>query len=274
MATKTSPCDLCGSKESTPLPQAAKYGSGGVVICNGCGFVFVPVRRPLPEILADWDKIYADGTYSADWPAVKARLTYVAEFYEEQHGWKGKSVLEIGAGQGRFLKMVRDRGGHPVGLEPSLKNCQDMRRDEIFAHHGDAEKLGTVGSFDVVAILWTLENCIDCVAMLRAAHDNLRVGGHLIVATGSRILVPFKKRLSHYFSNTPADTHCYRFSKNSLRWAIGVAGICNMKFNDYQNLDWMVVVAEKDDQPLPGLRILYDEASPLDYFNEWEKMFP
>lgn len=267
------PCDLCSSWGCTYLPQSEKYGSGGVFICNGCGFIYVPQRRPLPEILADWDKIYADGTYSADWPAVKARLQYVAEYYQGQHGWEGKNVLEIGAGQGRFLNIVRGMGAHPVAIEPSLKNCQDMRRNEIFAHHGDAEKCGTVGTFDVVAILWTLENCTDCNAMLNVAYDNLRAGGHLIVATGSRILVPFKKRLSMYFSNTPADTHCFRFSDVSLSHAMRLASFRPPRFNDFENLDWLVGISSR------SYRYGLDVARPIpgaiqSYFDEWEKMFP
>ena len=159
--SKFHPCDLCGSESRHEIAEATKYGSGGVYVCGDCGFVYVPWRRDADEIAKSWETIYANGGYTANWPMVEARLTYVAEWYGQLYGWDGKSVLEIGAGEGHFLELVRQRGAHPVGLEPSAAGCKEMRIKDIFAHHGTVEQCGQVGTFDVVAILWTLENCQD-----------------------------------------------------------------------------------------------------------------
>lgn len=266
------PCDLCGSHDAAKLPQAERFGSGGVYVCMGCGFVHVKQRRSSEEIAASWDAIYGEG-YTAMWPAVFARLSYVTEWYEQSYGWAGKSVLEIGAGEGRFLEMVRDRGAHPVGLDPSAANCAKIRAKDIFAHHGTAEQCGTVGTFDVVAILWTLENCQDCIRMLEIARDNLADGGHVLVATGSRILVPFKKPLSSYFSQNPADTHCFRWSRTTLLNAMVIANLDPIQVNDDVHCDWLVEVATKQSIATKGLAV-DDWRAVLAYFAEWEGCWP
>lgn len=268
------PCDLCGSTDAAKLPQAEKFGSGGVYVCMGCGFVHVKERRSSEEIAASWDEIYGDG-YTAMWPAVFARLNYVTEWYSQNYGWEGKSVLEIGAGEGRFLEMVRERGAHPVAIEPSSKNCQTLRAKEIFAHHGTAEQCGTVGTFDVVAILWTLENCQDPIRMLRIARGNLAEGGHVLVGTGSRILVPFKKPLSTYFSHNAPDTHSFRWSQYSLANAFLNVGLDSNRWNDFGQSDWMIASAVKTDIP-PELRLRPrdDWRDVLDHFAKWEACFP
>ena len=69
--------------------------------------------------------------------------------------------------------------------------------------------------FDVVTIVWTLENCFSCLEMLSAAKKLLKNDGFLVVATGSRILVPFKKPLSLYVGTIQSDTHSFRFSRMS-----------------------------------------------------------
>jgi SAM-dependent methyltransferase len=274
MQPEPHPCDLCGSQDAAKLPQAETFGSGGVYVCMGCGFVHVKERRSSEEIAKSWDDIYGDG-YTAMWPAVFARLNYVTEWYSQAYGWEGKSVLEIGAGEGRFLEMVRERGAHPVGIDPSARNCQILRSKDIFAHHGTAEHCGTVGQFDVVAILWTLENCQDCIRMLQIARDNLAVGGHVLVATGSRILVPFKKPLHTYFGKNPPDTHCFRWSASSLASAMRKAGYTPERVNDHMQCDWMIMAGVRLPMPTGGLLYPRDDwRDVLDYFAEWERIFP
>ena len=261
------PCDLCGETEGLPLSQADKFGSGGVFVCAGCGFVHVKERRSAQEVAAAWDAIYGEG-YTSAWPAVWARLQYVAEWYDQKHGWKDKDVLEIGAGEGTFLKIVRDRGARPVGLEPFDKNVEKMQEDGITAVHATIEDASAKPGFDVVCILWTLENCSDCIGMLKKAREFLNPGGHVLVATGSRILVPFKKPISTYFSDNPPDTHCFRWSEASLHNAFRKAGLGRRATNNFMECDWMVALAETGFAP----PLEDDPEAVLAYFDAWERL--
>ena len=267
------PCDICGATEAHELPEATVYGSGGVCVCGSCGFVHVKQRRTADEIAKSWEDIYRGKGYTSKWPAVEARLTYVAEWFGWHFGWSGKSVLEIGAGEGRFLELVRDRGAHPVALEPTAGACQQLRAKDIFAHHGTIEKCGKVGTFDVVVIAWTLENCADCVGMLKAARSMLAPDGHVLVATGSRILVPYKKPISTYFSKNPPDTHCFRFSANTLERALNVSGLGLVNVNDYRQSDWLVMVS-KAESGLENSSVRDRPSDVLNFFRDWARAFP
>lgn len=269
-------CDLCGSNDAERIPEASQFGSGGVFVCKECGFVFVPMRRPSEEIAKSWDTIFGEG-YTSRWPAVEARLQYVAAHYGQRGvGWAGKHVLEIGAGEGRFLDIVRGLGAaHCAAIEPYEANAERIERAGHTVWRGTAEQAPVGHSyFDVVCVLWTAENSHDCVKMFEIAKRLLCHGGSLIVATGSRILVPFRKPLSTYFSKNPPDTHCFRFSAKSLSRALQKAGFNSISFNDYQQTDWLVAEAtiqKHTDLVYTGTD---DPAEVLEFFKTWGKLFP
>ena len=267
-------CDLCGGSERLPLPGDP---SGRISICGGCGFVYVPLRRSAAEVAAAWDEIYASGHYNPDWPGVKARLYYVAEWIEQNIGWAGKDVLDIGAGKGQFLRfLIRYPVGTMVGLEP----CQRPENipDGIGWWTATIEKIWAFPEyfdekFDIITILWTLENTADCLAMLRFARQRLKPGGHVVVATGSRILVPLKKPLSLYLpqdEDYPHDTHCFRWSVNSLVRAAEIAGLTNVNENDYRERDEMVIAFQAGE----GNNEADDPRAVQEHFLNWDLLFP
>jgi SAM-dependent methyltransferase len=202
---------------------------------------------------------------------VKARLYYVAEWLDQNIGLDGKTVLDIGAGNGRFLDFVRSRGAHPVGLEPDPDNARKIRALDIACFTGSTETVPTPGQYDLVTINWTLENCGDCLGMLRYAKGCLAPGGVVSVATGSRILVPFKKPLSSYFGTQEADLHCFRWSRNSLSEAFSKVHMGTIRINDYDQRDEMIQVADASSL---GRWPLDDSVLVHNFFARWEATWP
>ena len=246
------PCDICGASDPVELPHSRDYTDGQPIhICRGCGFVYVVQRRSAQRIADVWSSEIFGGTYTATIPAVTARLTYVAEYLETTVGLKGKSVAEIGAGEGRFLKMAKSIYGAGVfGVEPSTANSRILGAADIPHFTGTIESYSgsgdsRVGTFDLVVILWTLENCQDCKAMLRGARKLVKPGGFVAVATGSRILVPFKKPLHNYLSKIPTDACSFRFSANTLRAALAVSGLESAHINRFIDHDILCAVARR-----------------------------
>lgn len=271
----TLPCDLCGETESLDTPGDP---TGKVRICSGCGFVHVKERRSLEEVAKAWEDIYEKELYSPDWPAVKARLFYVAEWLDQTLGLLGKSVLDIGAGNGLFLDYCHRRGAAVTGLDPSPDNCGTTRTRGFECIEGWASaETFTVGAFDIVTLNWTLENTANCIEVLEFARRNLKPGGHVVVATGSRILVPFKKPLSSYLgSGTPPDTHCFRWSSVSLTRALALAGLTGIDGNDRWQNDVMVCWA-KEGPPAKREDILANiepAAKVHNFFTRWQREWP
>lgn len=232
------------------MPYARLYTNDQPIhICRKCGFVYVRMRRSAEEIAQTWSVDLYHNAYTARIPAVKARQLYVADFIDSCLSLKGKRLVDIGAGEGQFLEMARDVYGAEVfGIEPSPENCAGMRKAGIDCFQGTIEEYtGSIKgkSANIVTIMWTLENCCSCRDMLSGASAILGIGDHIVVATGSRILVPFKKPLFGYLGENPSDTHCFRFSANTLKGMLAISGFETVQINRYLDTDYLCVVARK-----------------------------
>lgn len=272
------PCDLCGSREAVELPHSRELSNGEPIhICRSCGFVYVVRRRSAHAVADVWSMDLFGKAYTSAIPAVISRLTYVAELVDAEVGLRGKTVVEVGAGEGRFLDVIRQPrfAAEVAAIEPSETLCEALRKQEIQTFHGtieDVEQRGNdlQGTADVAAILWTLENCVDCRRMLCGVHRLLKPGGHIVVATGSRILVPFKKPLYTYISRTPADTHAFRFSARTLQGILAVTGFETTYVNRYLDHDVLCVIARKVEE---SRKLPWEGDSYLDVHNFFERWY-
>ncbi len=247
------PCDLCDGADAVEVPYCREYTGGQPIhICTQCGFVYVKMRRSAKAIADTWSDALFGNLYSASTPIQKSRFIYILEFMNNSLDLKEKTLCDIGAGEGLFLKAILQNSYGPQvkGIEPSKANCERLAQMGIPCFHGTIEDFCNMDSrndqkADIVTMLWTLENCQSARTMLAGAHQMLKEGGHVIVATGSRILVPFKKPLDHYLSTNPADTHAFRFSYNTLRAFLTVTGFDIVAANSYIDHDVLCVIAKK-----------------------------
>jgi len=268
------PCDLCGSDDCAEIEVARHYmGDGRLHVCKECGFVYVRQRRSAQAIADEWsDELYKT-SYTARIPAIVARQTFVAEFIHSEIGLHGKSVCDVGAGEGLFLDMIREKrfGANVFGIEPSAANGKLMEGFGIEHFVGTIEDYAASenqAKFDIATIMWTLENCQSCLGMLRSTADLLKDGGHVVVSTGSRILVPFKKPLHYYLGPNGADTHAFRFSFNALARALAHSGFEVVAKNRFIDNDILAVIARKTDNPPTDLPT-DDWQNVVGFFERW-----
>lgn len=268
-------CDLCGSGDVAEIPEARHYTGGEPLhVCRACGFVHIRNRRSAQAIADSWSDDLYGSHYTAALPAVQARQTFVAAFVDATVGFAGKSVCDIGAGEGLFLDMIRapKYGATVFGVEPSMANGRLMDAMGISNFVGTVEAFHANGAddrFDLVTIMWTLENCQACRTMLDAAWDLLKPGGHVAIATGSRILVPFKKPLQYYLGPGEQDTHAFRFSRNSLEAALAGSAFRVIGENRFIDNDILCLVAQKSDRDATLARPRDDWRAVTDFFARW-----
>lgn len=103
---------------------------------------------------------------------------------------RGKTILDIGCGDGRFARKMRRAGaGRVVGVDVSSAMIelakQHERDDQLQIHYVQkaSEELGVIGKFDVVVAEFLLHYASDCEhlnAMCATAYNNLRPGGAFI----------------------------------------------------------------------------------------------
>jgi SAM-dependent methyltransferase len=262
-------CDLCSSNAWAPLPLPDPKGVG---ICQVCGFVYVRDRRSAAEIAADWSNVYGEGYDPDGWPAVKARLYYVAQWIDGEYGLEDKTLLDVGAGTGTFINLLPTYGLEDIAaIEPS-----NAGGAHPFITVASVEDDRDLGQFDFVTINWTLENCHDPIKMLDYARRRCKPDGRVIVATGSRLLVPFKKPLSTYLGDNAPDLHCFRWSVNTLHAAFRKAGLVPCRENPYAECDWLVVSAiPAGDTPPSKTQLPYDPPQDVaNFFKDWQRTWP
>lgn len=266
------PCDLCGATEQLPLPGDP---SGKIGICRGCGFCYVSERRSIEEVAKAWTDIYASGGYDPSWPGVKARLFYVAEWLDQHVGLKDKELLDVGSGNGLFLQYTRNCGARCAGLDPDPGNVTKAQMLGVYCFDGYAERgREPIGQFDIVTLNWTLENTGDCISVLEYAKSCLKPDGIIAVATGSRISVPYKKRISDYIPQDPEyphDTHCFRWSYYSLAKALAKCGLALTTANDFEQRDEMILIGV----PAPDHDYGHDIPGQVwNFFYDWKESWP
>jgi len=275
-------CDICGSTSAEEIICLRRYTGGRPIhVCRECGFVYVRSRRTFQEIADAWSyELYGiDRSYTAHIPAIKARQAFVAHSIDTELGLKGKRICDIGAGEGLFLAMLTapEYGAEAFGIEPSPLLCEGMTDMGIANFTGTIENYlndpnCADGAFDIVTVIWTLENCESCKFMMRGAERLLKPGGHVVVATGSRILVPFKKPLQYYVGNSETDTHNFRFSANSLERLLGLCGFEKQHVNRYIDSDVLCMIGQKNNSPaqLPDQLPSDDWRKVVAFFERWD----
>jgi SAM-dependent methyltransferase len=103
---------------------------------------------------------------------------YRAEFRARVMGGRPRSVLEIGAGSGKFLKSVRNDVNRLVGLDPDAEAVDVLQAEGLEAIVGSAESLPyQEGEFDVVAFSYVPHHCSD---WNKALSEAMRVARHSV----------------------------------------------------------------------------------------------
>jgi 2-polyprenyl-3-methyl-5-hydroxy-6-metoxy-1,4-benzoquinol methylase len=283
----TKSCEICKSLDHKKINITKKYSNTDhFYVCKNCGFVFVKNRRSDEEIQKAWsDEIFRGEfnyeqkiknkpiSYTAKIPAVISRLTYSLENLLNFVSTKSFSLCDIGAGEGDFLQMLRNKNKSfkPFFIEPSSKNCDLLKKLNFSGFNGTLESFKEKVEFDIITINWTLENTQSPRNFLRLCRNLIKENGLVSVATGSRILTHYKKPLDCYIiKNNPLDVCSYHFSKNSLCNILKVTGFDIVNVNRYFDTDYLCVIAKKSSVK-EGLNLEFDDADKIiEFFNRWD----
>ena len=245
------------------------------------GFITSHRQMSASDVAKYWsDYIFPDKSeesYSAYNPFAQARLFYVVQTVAQFLKFNEQSNLrwcDFATGEGVLLKLLRNH--YPLlkiyGTEHSSVLVESLKSN------GFEVEIKTLGiqtsmlnkeQFDISTLTWTLANAIDPLACLRDVVANTKNGGYVCVAESSRILVPFRKSLSDYFSKTfPADLHPSNFSANTLKLVMQLAGLEIVFVNRYFDSDVLLVVGKKVDHQVEP-KFFDDQKQVVDFMKEW-----
>lgn len=195
------------------MPDRVHYR---IVKCVKCSLVFSsPIISP--------KKIFE--FYKKSLCSYKDQIPYLIKTYfniinEIKHDLpKNPTVLEVGCGNGFFIKAIMDVGitKNVYGVEPSIKMVLESDfsiRNKIKANIFKSD-LFPQNSFDLICCFHTLDHMVDPNEFIRVAYALLKKNGYIIVVVHDTQGLSVKL----FGENSPIFDieHIYLFNKKTLR---------------------------------------------------------
>lgn len=178
------------------------------------------VTSPIPS---DLEKYYNSEEYKSHHNSKKTFLNFIYNTVKKrsfkkkhtlfQNGTSDKTILDIGAGTGDFLKYCQDQNFTVTGVEPNKVAREQAKEKGIDLYEKIEEILGK--KFDVITMWHVLEHVPNLYEHLEHLKNLLVEDGKLIVAVPN-----FKSYDANYYKEFWAaydvPRHLWHFSKKSI----------------------------------------------------------
>ncbi|MFQ5847665.1 MAG: class I SAM-dependent methyltransferase [Candidatus Methylomirabilales bacterium] len=221
LGTPPRACNLCGGRSAVLLQQAEEPYR--VVRCEQCTLVYVdplPGQRRLEE--------HYDESYYHEWISTQKEereILWRNRLPEVLRHKKTGRLLDIGCGEGTFIKLAKEAGFEVFGTELSRyagRRARELYEVPVFV--GNVIEAGFPAEyFDVVTLYHVIEHVDDPRRYLSEAYRILKTDGLLIVACPNvesyvfnLAYRCFKRRPVHLFSQHDKEIHLYHFSSRTL----------------------------------------------------------
>lgn len=136
----------------------------------------------------------------------------------------GGKLLDVGCGNGSFLKLARSCGWEVVGLDPDPKAIQNAKNYGLEAYIGGIEYFtGEEELFDFISLNHVIEHVHNPVATLKSCYALLKPGGRLWVETPNIDSIGYA-RFKRYWRGLEVPRHLVLFNLKSLSNALIKAG--------------------------------------------------
>jgi SAM-dependent methyltransferase len=227
------------------LPDRVHYR---MVTCNTCGLVRSdPVANE--ELLAT---LYASSSFDYGREVESILTTYGRALSRlEACSAQREALLEIGCGNGFFLRLARQRGWREVrGVEPSVDAVAKAPRELDGAIVRDVMRGGLFApeSFDAVCLFQVLDHISNPVDLLEECLAVLRPGGHILALNHN--VCAWSARMLGERSPIVDIEHTYLYSPKTMRGIIAKAGFADSRVRSVCNTYSLAYLAQL--APLPA----------------------
>lgn len=135
----------------------------------------------------------------------------------------GGTLLDLGCGNGEFLRIAKSCGWEVVGVDPDLEAVASGLRLGLNVRHGGIEQFDTENElFDVITLSHVIEHVHEPVATLKAAYRLLKPGGQLWLETPNIDSLGHRYYMKNWRGLEP-PRHLVLFNRSSLTNALATA---------------------------------------------------
>ncbi len=141
----------------------------------------------------------------------------------------GGRLLDVGCGDGHFLRVAATCGWQVTGLDPDPRAVANSSKHRIRVHQGGVEYFSDhTELFDVITLNHVIEHVHNPVAVLRVCYALLKPGGQIWLETPN--IDSFgHRRFQQNWRGLEAPRHLVLFNRASLRRTLRKAGFCDLR---------------------------------------------
>jgi len=202
------------------------------VICKACG-----QYRSDPVENLDLDSLYKDSTFDYSDESASLARTYFKLIQSGLQNVSGKSIIEIGGGNGFVLDYVLKKGcGNILGVEPSTRAIESASPEVKPFMITSMFKRGLIPAeaFDCAAMFHVMDHLPDPLDVLIGLGESLKPGGVIVVAVHD--VNSWSARLLKSKSPIFDIEHTYLYSKITVTNLFTTAGFTNVRVRAYWNV--------------------------------------
>ena len=219
-------CPICDSPDQELFMNSVDYSvskeSFSIVHSKSCGFHFT---SPIPDEsnIGSYYKSESYVSHSSSKNGLINRIYHWVRWYSLKRKValmnslsKEKSILDIGAGTGHFLKQAKNSGWNVTGLEPdgdarslakSVNNIELLEQQALYSLQSS--------SYNVITMWHVLEHVYHLKKDAERITNLLKPGGSLIVAVPNMNSYD-AKFYKEYWAAYDLPIHLYHFTKSDI----------------------------------------------------------
>ena len=269
-------CPICKKTSNISKIKVRNGGKMTLLSCARCEFDFFD-KNPSKNFIDDFVEDSRLKSAGLDIPSVEKdfsngieqSLPQIEEYFEASD--VNKNILEIGCSLGYFLKLLRDKGVIPYGIELNKKRANYVNKVlEINCAESLEEYENSGKRFHKIFLFYVLEYIQNPVGYLRRLINLLNEGGKIILITPN--LNDFiKEGLQNVaFKNFFYDENAINyFTEKSIRKVVSALSVTKYKLHTKQNysfinhLNWYLTNAPKTTGIVGGDNFLEEYSDKL-----------
>jgi len=213
-------------------PTASDFGIFyNLFQCQKCDHVFA--QTDSKKILQKYDQSDEGGEYFECAPfranSMRRAFDRMARFLPR----KGARVLDLGAGGGIFLDLIRELGYKGAGIEPSYSLCRKAKKKySVSIRQGTLQrKKKNDTPFDLITLWEVIEHFARPDQEIQKIEGQLKLGGKVLIATPNVQSISAYILGSHWWSYR--QMHLHYFCSRSLETLMNRFGFSKVYVNRF-----------------------------------------